>query len=138
LEICLSPNNNIRIFLLNMKHSWTKNAFRNVNKKNDVNGVSLFNIHYLITIMVYLSSQRIPYIQIKYFKFDWSIYRLFVLNSGWKRVSLQIFIFVYVCSTWVIVELITYFETWITINDVNGVSLFNLSYVITIMSYMCS
>jgi hypothetical protein len=75
---------------------------------------------------------------LRFFKFYSSIYRLLVLNSGWKRVSLQITIFVYVCSTWSIVELKTRFETWITRNDVNGVSLFNLSYVITIMAYLCS
>jgi hypothetical protein len=47
-------------------------------------------------------------------------------------------IFAYVCSTLGIVEIKKRFETWITRNDVNGVSLFNLSYVITIMAYLCS
>jgi hypothetical protein len=68
----------------------------------------------------------------------WSIYRLFVLNRGWKSDSLQIMTFIYVCSTWSIVEIKTRFESWITRNDVNGVSLFHLSYLITLMSYLCS
>jgi hypothetical protein len=159
-----------------MSHSWTKNAFWDVNNKkwpkwcnfychyylttlmaylchnghqmskwnilclietwitrNDVKGVSSFNLSCLITIMAYLCSERIPNIQINYFMFDCCIYRLFVLNRGWKRVSILIMIILYVCSTWGIVELKTRFETWITRNDVSGVSLFHLSYVIIIM-----
>jgi hypothetical protein len=42
-------------------------------------------------------------------------------------------IFVYVCSTWSIVKLKTRFEAWITWNDLNGLSLFHLSYIITPM-----
>jgi hypothetical protein len=61
-----------------------------------------------------------------------------VLNRGWKRDSLQMMIFVYVCSTWCIVVIRTRFETWITRNDVNGVSLFHLSSLITFMDYVCS
>jgi Holliday junction resolvase-like predicted endonuclease len=33
METCLPPNNNIRIFLLDMRPSWTKNAFLYVNNK---------------------------------------------------------------------------------------------------------
>jgi hypothetical protein len=106
--------------------------------RNDVNGVCLFNLPYVMTIMAYLCSQRTPYIQIKYFILDWPIYILFVLNRCWKRVSLQIMIVVYVYLTWDIVELKTRFEMWITRNDVNDVSMFNLSYVVTIMAYLCS
>jgi hypothetical protein len=47
-------------------------------------------------------------------------------------------IFVYVCSTWSIVENKTRFKTWITRNDVNGLSLFQLPYLITLMAYLCS
>jgi hypothetical protein len=94
--------------------------------RNDVYGVILLHLSYLITLMVYLCSQCTPKCQINYFMFDWSIYRLFVLNRGWKHDSLQMMIFVYVCSTWSIVELKTRFGTWITRNDVNGVSLFHL------------
>jgi hypothetical protein len=121
-----------------MKHSWTKDAFETWITRTDVNGVSLFNDSYLITLMAYLRSQWTPKVQIKYFMFDCSTYSLFVLYSSWKRDSLQIVIFVYVCSTWGTVELKTPFETWITRNDVNGVRLFKLSYLITLMAYLCS
>jgi hypothetical protein len=87
--------------------------------------------------MAYLCSQWKPNVQIKYFMFDWSIYTRFVLNRGWKRDSLWM-IFVNICSTWSIVELKTRFEAWISINDVNVVSLINLSYLITLMVYLCS
>jgi hypothetical protein len=53
---------------------------------------------------------------------------------GCKRDSLQIMIFVNVCSTWSMVQLKTRFELSITRNDVNGVSLIHLSYLITLMS----
>jgi hypothetical protein len=106
--------------------------------RNVVNGVSFFHLSYLITLMVYQCSQRTPKVQIKYFMFDWSIYRLFVIDRGWKRVSLQIMIFVYVCSTWDIVELRTRFETWITWNVVYGLSLVHPSYLISLLPYMCS
>jgi hypothetical protein len=33
LETWLSPNNDIRLWLLDIKHSWNKNAFWDVNKK---------------------------------------------------------------------------------------------------------
>jgi hypothetical protein len=88
--------------------------------------------------MAYLCSQWTQTVQIKYFMFDWSIYRLFVLNRDWKRDSLQIMIFVYVWSSWSIVELKTRFETWIKRNDVNGVSLINFPYLINLMAYLCS
>jgi hypothetical protein len=121
-----------------MKHGWSKNVFWDVNNRKVVNGVSLFHLYYLITLMVCLCSQRTPNVQIKHFMFDWSIYRLFVLNWSWKRDSLQIMIFVFVCSTWTFVELKTRFETWITRNDVNGVRLFYLYSLITLMAYLCS
>jgi hypothetical protein len=93
-------------------------------KWNGVNGVSLFNLSYLIKFKAYLCTQRTPNAQLKYFVFDWSIYRLFVLNGGWKRDSFQIMIFVYVCSIWSIIELKTRFETWITRNYVNDINFF--------------
>jgi hypothetical protein len=110
-----------------------KECFETWNTCNDVNGVSLFKLSYLITIMAYLCSERKLNIQIKYFMFEWSIYRLFVLNRGWERVALQINIFEYIWSRWAIVELKTRFQTWITRNDVNGVSLFLRCYLITLM-----
>jgi hypothetical protein len=106
--------------------------------RNYVNCIRLFHLSYLLTLMAYLFPEWTPNVQIKYFMFDWSIYPLFVLHRGWKRDSLQIKVFVYVCSTWSIVALKTRFETWITRNDVNGVSCFHLSYLITLMAYLCS
>jgi hypothetical protein len=100
--------------------------------RNDVKGVSLFNLLYFVSLMAYLCSQRSINVQINYFMFDWSIYRIFVRNRDWKRDFLQIMIFVYDCSTCCIVELKTSFESWITMNDVNDVLvsplLFNNTY----------
>jgi hypothetical protein len=93
----------------------------------DANGVNFFLLSYLITLMAYLCSQWAPNILIKYFKFDWQIYRLFVLNTVWEHDSLQMMIFVYVCSTCSVVELKTLFETWIAKTDLNGVYCFHLS-----------
>jgi hypothetical protein len=106
--------------------------------RNDVNGVSFFHHSYLIKLIAYLCSQWKRNFQMKYFMFDWSIYRLVVLNRGWKRESLQIIVFVNGYSTWVIIELNSHFGTWITRNDVNGVSLFHLCYLITLIAYLCS
>jgi hypothetical protein len=105
---------------------------------NDLNGVNLFHLSYIITLTAYLWSQWAPNVQTKYFMFDWSIYRLFVLNRRWKRDSLRMMIFVYVCWTCSMVELKPRFQTWITRNDVNGVNLFHLSYLITLTAYLCS
>jgi hypothetical protein len=113
-----------------------KTRFETWIKGNDVNGVSLFHISYLITLMVYLRSQQTPNVEIKYFVCNWSIFTLFVLNRGWKRDFLKIMIFVYVCSTWVIFELKTRFERWIT--GIHGVRSFHFSYIITLMGYLCS
>jgi hypothetical protein len=115
-----------------------KTRFETWITRNDVIGVSFFHLSYLITLMAYLCSQRTPNVQIKYFMFDWSIYRLFALNTVWKRDSIQIMIFVNVCSTWSMVELKTRFETWITRNDVIGVSSFHLTCLLTLMTYLCS
>jgi hypothetical protein len=78
--------------------------------RNDVNGVSLFHLPYLITLMTYLCSQWTPNVQINLFMLHWSIYELFVLTTGWTRESIQLNIFVNVCSTWKLVELITFWE----------------------------
>jgi hypothetical protein len=109
-----------------------KTRFETWVTRNDVNGVNLFLLPYLITLMAYLYSQWAPNVQIKYFMFDWSIYSIFVLNTVWKHDSLQMMIFVYVCSTYSIIELKTLIETWIARNDVNGVCWFRLSFLITI------
>jgi hypothetical protein len=125
LETWFCPIDDILKGLLDMKHGWTKNAFWDVNNKKCVNGVSLFHLYYLITLMANLCSQWKPNVlQIMYIMFDWSNYRLFELNRKWTRDSLQIVIFVYVCSTCTLVELKTRFETLITRNDVKGISFF--------------
>jgi hypothetical protein len=85
---------------------------------NDVNGISLFHLSYIITRMAYMCTQRTQKVQIKCFMFEWSIYRLFVTNKCWKRDYLEIITFVYVWSTWGIIELKTRFGSWITRNDV--------------------
>jgi hypothetical protein len=114
-----------------MKHGTNKTGFEAWITRNDLNAVNLLYLPYLITLMVYLSSQWTPNVQIKYLIFDWSIYRLFVLNRGGKRDLFHIMLFAYVCSTWGMLELKTRFDSWITRNVVNGVSLFHLSYLIT-------
>jgi hypothetical protein len=102
--------------------------------RNDVNGVSWFHLSYLITLMSYLSSEWTPNVQIEYFMFHWSINTPFVLNRTWNRAFLQIMIFVNVYLTWGVVELKTRFETSITKNNVNGVSLLHLSHLIRLMA----
>jgi hypothetical protein len=134
----LIPNNFIRICVLAMKHSWTKSAFWDVNNKKwhkwaKFVSPSLFKDTYGLPVLA-----KAPNIKIKYFMFDWSIYTLLVLNTGWKRESLQMKIFVNVCSTWNIFEIKTRLETWINRNVVNCVSFFHLSYLITLMAYLCS
>jgi hypothetical protein len=115
-----------------------KTCFETWITRNDANGVNLYLLSYLVTLLAYLCSQWTQSFQIKYFIFDCSIYRLFVLNKGWKRDSLQIMICVKFCSTWSILELKTRFETWITRNDVNGVFfspfIFNDTYALPVLT----
>jgi hypothetical protein len=131
----------IRVFVY-VYSAWSivelKNAFWDVNNKKWRKCCMFVSSFYLITLLAYQRSQRTRNVQIKYFMFDWSIYRLFVLNTSWIRDSLQLNIFVNVCTTCSMVELITHLETLITRIDVNGVSLFHLSYLITLMAYLCS
>jgi hypothetical protein len=61
--------------------------------------------------MAYLCSQRTRNVQINYFTFDWSIYKIFVLNTGWKRDSFEMMIYVIVCLTLGKVEVKSRFET---------------------------
>jgi hypothetical protein len=95
--------------------------------RNAVNGVSLVHLYNLITHIAYLCSQSIPNVQINYFIFDWSNNILLVLNRGWKHYSLEMVILVNVSSTFSVVLLTTRFESWITWNDVNGVSLIRIA-----------
>jgi hypothetical protein len=114
-----------------------KTRFETWRTRNGVNGVNLLHHSYLITLMAYLCTQSTPKFKFKYFMFDLSIYSLYVLNGKWKHDPLQI-ISVNVCSTWRIVELKTCFETWLRRKDVNSVSLFDLCYLITHMTYLFS
>jgi hypothetical protein len=115
-----------------------KTCFETWISRNDVYGVSFFHLSYLLKLMAYVCSQRITNVQIKYCMFDCSIYSPFVINKGWIRDSIQMIIFVNIWSTWSMVELKSRFQTWITRNYVNGVSLFHPSYLITLMAYLCS
>jgi hypothetical protein len=123
--------------LLDMRHDWTKNTFRDaINKKwcKCCKFVSPFLFKNTYDLPV---SQWTPHVQLKYFMFDRLIYRLFVLSSTWKRDSLQIILFAYVCSTLGIVELKMSFVVWITRDDVICASFFHLSCLITLMANLC-
>jgi hypothetical protein len=130
------------MIFVNVCSTWNmdqlKTCFASWITRNHINGVSIFNLSHLIKLMAYLCSQWTRNVQMKYFMFDWSIYSLFVLNRCWKLYSHQIMIFVNGYSTWGIFELKTHFGNWITRNDVNGVSFFHLSYLVTLMAYLCS
>jgi hypothetical protein len=71
LETWFSLNDGIRKCLLDMKHGKLKTRFETWKTWNDVNGVSLFHLSNLITLMAYLYSQRKTNVQIKYFMIDW-------------------------------------------------------------------
>jgi hypothetical protein len=139
LETWFYPNALIRKCLLDMKYGSNKNAFWNVNKEKwriwcKFVSPSLFNKTYRWPMLT--KDTKCP--NKLYFVRLVDLHTLFVLNRGWKRDSLQMMIFAYVCSTWSIVELKPSFETRITRNDVNGVSLFNLPYLIKLMAWQCS
>jgi hypothetical protein len=116
-----SPNNDIRTCLFDMLRSWTKNTVWAVNNKKCRKWCKLVSPFLFNNSYDLLGSQWAPNVQFSYVMFDWSIYRLFVLNTGWKPDSLQMMIFVYICSTCIVVELKTRFVTWVTRNDVNFV-----------------
>jgi hypothetical protein len=99
-----------------MQTSWTKNAFSDENNKKwhkwwkFISPFSYNNTYGLPVLTIYTRCPNQVYLI-----FDWPFYRICVLNTGWKRDSHQLMIFVNVCSTWSKVELNTRFETWITI-----------------------
>jgi hypothetical protein len=121
-----------------MKNGWTENAFWDVNNKKCRKWCKFGSPILLIKLMAYLCSQRTLNVQIKYFMLVCSINILFVLNRGWKRDSTQIMLFVYICLKCNLVELKNRFQTWITRNDMNDVSLFHLSLIITHWAYVGS
>jgi hypothetical protein len=119
-ETWFSTNDDIRKCLLDMKNVSTKNAFWGFNDKDwrkwcDFVSPFLFNNTYGLPVVT--KETKCPN-QVFY---DWA-----VLNRAWKRDPLQIMIFVYVCSTWSMVEIKTCFETWITRYDVNAACFFTL------------
>jgi hypothetical protein len=121
-----------------MKFSSTKNAFWVVNIKKWrkwLKFVLPFLLNNTYGLSVFTMETNFQFI---YFMLNWSSNRLFVLNTGWKRDFFQTMLFVYICSSCSIDELKALLETWITRNDVNGLSLFHLSYLITLMAYLCS
>jgi hypothetical protein len=125
-----SPKNDICICLLDMQPSWIKNSFWDVNKKKWHNWCK-FVSHFLYNngLAVLTMDTKSP--NQVFLMFDWKINRPFLLNSGWNLNYLQIKIFVHVCSAWSIFELKIPYETWITRNDVNGVSWVHLYSLIT-------
>jgi hypothetical protein len=70
--------------------------------------------------------------------FAWTIYKIFVLNRGWKSDCRQIMILVYVCSTFSVVELKTRLEKKKKKNDLNGGSLIHIFYLISLMACLSS
>jgi hypothetical protein len=75
LETWFSPNEDIVKCWLDIQFSWTKNAFWHVSNKKCRKWCKISHLFYLITLMAYLCSQWTPNVQMKYFKFDWSICR---------------------------------------------------------------
>jgi hypothetical protein len=131
------PNNDIGIYLLGMQRNWIKNAFWDENTKK-CHKWCKFVSHFLYNygLPVFTMDTKCP--NQVFLMFDLSICRLFALNRCWKLDYLQIIIFVHDCTTWSIVELKTRFETRITRNDVNGVSIIHLYNLITHIAYLCS
>jgi hypothetical protein len=121
-----------------MQRSWTKNEFWNLKWSKWCIYVPhfLINNHFGAGHWAYFCTPWTPNIEIMYFMFDWSIYRLFVLNRFWNPDSLQMMIFV--CSSFNVVEQKTLYEPWITRNVVHCVHLFHLSYSLTLTTYLCS
>jgi hypothetical protein len=120
-----------------MKHGSTKNAFWDVNNKKWRKWCKLllpflFNNTYVSPVFTKDTkcTNQVFYV--------WLVDLHTLLNRASELDFFQIKIFVYVCSAWSKFELKTLFDTWITRNDVNGVSLFNLSYLITLRAYLCS
>jgi hypothetical protein len=123
-----SPNNNIRICLLDMRHSWITNAFWGVNNKKWRKWWKF------VSPLLFNNSYGLPMFTIDTKSPNQVLYYRLVLNRAWTRDSLQIIIIIYVYSSWTIVEFKTRFDSWISRNDLNGLSFFNLSMLITLMA----
>jgi DNA-directed RNA polymerase subunit RPC12/RpoP len=101
----------------------------------EVNVVYWFHICYLVTVLaLVIKLTGAP----NRYQLSKSVIRFFNLQTifaytGWKPDSLQMMIFLYICSTCSVVFLKTQFETLIERNDVKGVYLLHFSYIITIL-----
>jgi hypothetical protein len=110
LNTWFHPNDDIPINLFDMQRSWIKNVFWDLNNKKCRKLCKFDSPFFFNNTYGLLGLTMAPNVQIKYFMFDWSIYRLLVLNRVWKRDSHQMMIFVYVCSTYSVVEIKTRLE----------------------------
>jgi hypothetical protein len=128
----------IRICLFDMQRSWTKNALCAVNNKK------CRKWYKLISLFLFNNTSGLPGLTMgtkctNQVFYVWLVnLQTIELNTEWTHDTLQMMIFVYVCSPFSVVDLKTCFETWITRNDVNDVNLFLSSYLITHMLYLCS
>jgi hypothetical protein len=90
----LSRNNDIGICLLDMQRRWTKTLFETWKDKK------WHKLRTFVSPFLFNNTYRLPVLTTdtkcrnQVFMLDWSIYRLFVLNRGWKRDPFQIIIFV--------------------------------------------
>jgi hypothetical protein len=121
-----------------MNYSWIKTRFETWITRIDVRGVCLFNLQYLITQMAYLilNGYQISKSSILFFISRYTDY-LCQVGSG-NVIRSKWWLIVNVCSTWSMVQLKTRFSTWIIRNEVYGICLMHLSYLITFMAYLCS
>jgi hypothetical protein len=97
-ELWFSPND-IRKCLLDVKHGWTKNAFWEVNNKK------WRKLCVFVSYSLFKNTYGLPVLTLDTKCPNQVFYVRFVLYKGWKQCPLQIIIFVYVSSTWNIVEL---------------------------------
>jgi hypothetical protein len=136
LEAWFSRNNDIRIYLLDINHSRTKNAFWDVSNtkwRKWCKFVSpfLFNNNYGLSALT--THTKWPN-EVLYVLLD-DFHTICAKQELEKRLSPNNEI--RICLL-VIFQLKTRLEMWITGNYVHGVTLFYLSYIITLMAYQSS
>jgi hypothetical protein len=111
LQTLVAPNNDNRVCLLVIKHSWTLKAFGDVNYKKWRKWwkyVSPFLFNNIYSLNVLTSVTERPK---QVFYVCWSIYGLLVLNRGCWRDSLHMMILINVCGTWSMGDRKTRFQT---------------------------
>jgi hypothetical protein len=123
-----------------MRHSWTKNAFWNLNTKKWLNGVFCIQFYYLITSLsqgIKLTCAHNGHQLFKSRFYFWLVHLQAICAKygleTWFPPNDDIRIF---CSTCSVVEVKTLFETWRARNDVIGVYWFHLSYLITVLAFL--